>query len=191
MMRFASPHRLRPQVFSTSRRFDPPRACWPCFMPDPLMGFRPSELCSPRRAARRLRRRSPLVVERTRGPNPVRSAPPKRLGSNGPSTFQLATETEALGRRTRRFAPSRQRRSARFAEHRVLVGSCCHRSDNLHRRASPASRRRRNSVPTRRRPTVGVRAAAEAPAFPLTARRTGASWPKPIRSKDRRRAPPV
>jgi hypothetical protein len=34
-----TPDRLRPQVFSTSRRLDPPRACWPCFMPDPLMGF--------------------------------------------------------------------------------------------------------------------------------------------------------
>jgi hypothetical protein len=30
---------LRLQVFPTSWRFDPPRTCWPCFMPDPLMGF--------------------------------------------------------------------------------------------------------------------------------------------------------
>jgi hypothetical protein len=59
---FASPDRLRLQVFSTSWRFDPPRACWPCFMPDPLMGLCPSELCSSRAAARRLRRRCPLVV---------------------------------------------------------------------------------------------------------------------------------
>jgi hypothetical protein len=81
-MRFTSPHRLRPQVFSTSRRFDPPRACWPCFMPDPLMGFCPSELCSPRRAVRRLRRRSPLAVERTRRPNP--STPHRRNGSKRP-----------------------------------------------------------------------------------------------------------
>jgi len=36
---FASPDRLRLQVFSTSWRLDPPRACRPCFMPDPLMGF--------------------------------------------------------------------------------------------------------------------------------------------------------
>ena len=36
---FASPDRLRLQVFSTSWRFDPPRACRPCFMPDPLLGF--------------------------------------------------------------------------------------------------------------------------------------------------------
>jgi hypothetical protein len=34
-----SPDHLRLQVFSTSWRFDPPHACWPCFMPDPLMGF--------------------------------------------------------------------------------------------------------------------------------------------------------
>jgi hypothetical protein len=53
------PSRLRPQVFSTSRRLHPPRACRPCFMPDPLMGLRPSELCSPRQAVRRLRRLMP------------------------------------------------------------------------------------------------------------------------------------
>ena len=62
MMRLASPHRRRPQVFSTSRRFTPPRACWPCFVPDPLMGLCPSELCSPHRAVRRLQRRAPPDV---------------------------------------------------------------------------------------------------------------------------------
>jgi hypothetical protein len=61
-MRFASPHRLRPQVFSTSRRLLPPRTCWPCFVPDPLLGLCPSELCSPRGAVRRLRRLYPLDV---------------------------------------------------------------------------------------------------------------------------------
>jgi hypothetical protein len=30
---------LRLQVFSTSWRLPPPRTCWPCFVPDPLMGF--------------------------------------------------------------------------------------------------------------------------------------------------------
>jgi hypothetical protein len=30
---------LRLQVFATSWRLRPPRACWPCFMPDPLLGF--------------------------------------------------------------------------------------------------------------------------------------------------------
>ena len=62
MAGFASPNRLRPQVFSTSRRLHPPRACRPCFMPDPLMGFCPPKLCSSRAAVRRLRRRSPLAV---------------------------------------------------------------------------------------------------------------------------------
>jgi hypothetical protein len=33
------PHRMRPQVFSTSWRLDPLQACRPCFMPDPPMGF--------------------------------------------------------------------------------------------------------------------------------------------------------
>jgi hypothetical protein len=34
----AFPDRLRLQVFSTSWRLHPPRACRPCFMPDPLLG---------------------------------------------------------------------------------------------------------------------------------------------------------
>jgi hypothetical protein len=34
----ASPDRLRLQVFSTSWRLHPLRACRPCFMPDPLLG---------------------------------------------------------------------------------------------------------------------------------------------------------
>jgi hypothetical protein len=34
----SSPDRLRLQVFSTSWRLHPPRACRPCFMPDPLLG---------------------------------------------------------------------------------------------------------------------------------------------------------
>jgi hypothetical protein len=35
----ASPGRLRLQAFATSWRLLPPRACRPCFMPDPLLGF--------------------------------------------------------------------------------------------------------------------------------------------------------
>jgi hypothetical protein len=66
MVRLASPYRLRPQVFATSRRLHPPRVCWPCFMPDPLMGLHPPEPSSARVAARRLRRRYPHDVEGTR-----------------------------------------------------------------------------------------------------------------------------
>jgi hypothetical protein len=66
MTGFASPDRLHLQVFSTSWRFDPPRACRPCFMPDPLLGLRPPELSSSRVAVRRLRRLSPHVVRRDR-----------------------------------------------------------------------------------------------------------------------------
>jgi hypothetical protein len=62
MTGFASPDRLHLRVFSTSWRLDPPRACRPCFMPDPLLGLRPPELCSSRAAVRRLRRLSPHVV---------------------------------------------------------------------------------------------------------------------------------
>lgn len=36
---FASPNHLRLQVFTTSWRLLPPRACRPYFMPDPLLGF--------------------------------------------------------------------------------------------------------------------------------------------------------
>jgi hypothetical protein len=61
---FASPDRLHLQVFSTSWRFHPPRACRPCFMPDPLMGFHPPELSSSRAAVRRLRRHYPPGVWR-------------------------------------------------------------------------------------------------------------------------------
>jgi hypothetical protein len=35
---------LRSQGFSPSQRFSPTRASWPCFMPHPPIGFRPSEL---------------------------------------------------------------------------------------------------------------------------------------------------
>jgi hypothetical protein len=80
MTGFASPGRLRLQVFSTSWRLDPPRACRPCFVPDPLMGLHPPELSSSRAAVRRLRRLSPHVVgnnrraclvgELRRAPNP-------------------------------------------------------------------------------------------------------------------------
>jgi hypothetical protein len=57
-----------------STPFDPPRACRPCFMPDPLMGLRPSELYSHRVAVRRLRRRSPRGVGPRSSPS-LRPAP--------------------------------------------------------------------------------------------------------------------
>jgi hypothetical protein len=37
--RFASPRRLRLQVFPTSWRLHPPHVCWPYFRPNPPMGF--------------------------------------------------------------------------------------------------------------------------------------------------------
>jgi hypothetical protein len=46
LVEFASLYHLRLQVFSTSWRFVPPRVCWPCFMPDPLLGFSSSRLSS-------------------------------------------------------------------------------------------------------------------------------------------------
>jgi hypothetical protein len=77
MVRLASPHHLRPQVFSTSRRFDPPRACRPCFMPNPLMGLHPSELFSSRAAVRRLRRLGPPVVGTSSGVASSGLSPPE------------------------------------------------------------------------------------------------------------------
>jgi hypothetical protein len=77
---FASPDRLHLQVFSTSWRFHPPRACRPYFVPDPLMGFRPPELCSSRAAVRRLRRRYPHAVGR--GPCRYPFVQPERIRKN-------------------------------------------------------------------------------------------------------------
>jgi hypothetical protein len=111
----ASPDRLRPQVFSTSRRFfNPPRACRPCFMPDPLLGLRPSELYSHRVAVRRLQRRSPRGVGPRSFPS-LRPAPAHAredrslLGPGRP--LPLPTLAEALAVRSR-CRPSRRRRNA-------------------------------------------------------------------------------
>jgi hypothetical protein len=57
-----SPGVLRPQDFSSSRRFAPPTTCRVCFTPVPLMGFHPSRLCSSAGAVRSFERRFPLGV---------------------------------------------------------------------------------------------------------------------------------
>jgi len=44
----APPDRLRLQVLATSWRLHPPRACRPCFMPDPLLGSPSRALFLPR-----------------------------------------------------------------------------------------------------------------------------------------------
>jgi hypothetical protein len=115
---FASPDRLHLQVFSTSWRLHPPRACWPCFMPDPLMGFCPSELCSSRAAVRRLRRRYPLDVSRPgccqplrRVRSPKRPRPPSGKTTAPPRLQGLAPhespplDAGCLGRRGARGSP--------------------------------------------------------------------------------------
>jgi hypothetical protein len=86
---FASPGRPRLQVFSTSWRLDPPRACRPCFMPDPLLGLRPPELCSSRAAVRRFRRLSPLDV----GTSP--SSPPHRRADRCPRPARRCRDSVA------------------------------------------------------------------------------------------------
>ena len=80
----ASPDRLRLQVFSTSWRLDPPRACWPYLMPDPLMGFRPPEPYSSRAAVRRLRRLYPLVVAAPTVRRPTNPQPTAETIDHGP-----------------------------------------------------------------------------------------------------------
>ena len=91
----ASPDRLRLQVFSTSWRLDPPRACWPYLMPDPLMGFRPPEPCSSRAAVRRLRRLYPLVV----------AAPTVRRPTNPQPTAETIDAAQYKGQRLVRPSP--------------------------------------------------------------------------------------
>jgi hypothetical protein len=101
MVRLASPHRLRPQVFATSRRLHPPRVCWPCFMPDPLMGSRPPEPSSARVAVRRLRRRYPRDVEGTRIGLRAATAPTTEAIDTAVRHTTLHVETI----RVTRFAP--------------------------------------------------------------------------------------
>jgi hypothetical protein len=161
MIGFASPDRLRPQVFSTSRRFsNPPRACRPCFMPDPLMGLNPSELSSYRVAVRRLRRRSPLDV----GPcsSPSRNAcaarrRPKALSNHRAARCELIAEAtlsveSVRSRRAETLSkpdapPVPRRPKPLWAE---WLGSP-HRGRNLEgvRRAVPLSKAMRRSEPPR------------------------------------------
>lgn len=47
MVGIASPNRLHLQVFTTSWCLNPPRVYWPCFIPDPLMGFPLQSLTPP------------------------------------------------------------------------------------------------------------------------------------------------
>ena len=95
---FASPDHQRPQVFSTSRRVHPPRAYRPCFMPDPLMGLRPSEPCSSHAAVRRLRRLSPRDVARARDPLHTPAARRRSAVHRTQPHFAQAAETAAASR---------------------------------------------------------------------------------------------
>jgi hypothetical protein len=162
MLRFASPQRLRPQVFSTSRRLDPPRACWPCFMPDPLMGFCPSELCSPRRAVRRLRRRSPHDVGRTRKTHHRPSRRAEALRGDRAAGLFLDRNRSPKPTNTPRKPPS-GRAEARPWEECVGSGSRAS-AETPSRRPSPSrslGRRRSGGLRGQRR-AQRVRAAAEA-----------------------------
>jgi hypothetical protein len=107
MVRFASPHRLRPQVFATSRRLHPPRVCRPCFMPDPLMGLRPPEPSSSRAAVRRLRRRYPPDVEGTRIDLPAATAPTAETIDTTVHRVTLHVETIRVSRLAP-YAPHRR-----------------------------------------------------------------------------------
>jgi len=103
------PHRtrLRPQVFSTSRRLHPPRACRPCFMPDPLMGLHPSELCSSRAAVRRLRRPSPHAVGQPLPARTSRTEVRYEPDLPEPPRLQGLAPRESPPHLRRRFRPAR------------------------------------------------------------------------------------
>jgi len=108
LVRLTSPNRLRLQVFSTSWRLHPPRAWWPCFMPHPLMGLRPSEPCSSRAAVRRLRRLLPSCRSDEPAPSSTRTA-------NGRNRPPHAPPRDPTGRSRR--APAARHPPAEADEH--------------------------------------------------------------------------
>jgi hypothetical protein len=93
MAGFASPDRLRLQVFSTSWRLDPPRACWPCFMPDPLMGFALQSFAPPAQPYAVSGAAALLTLEWTRTPH--------RTGHPRPPEGDRFRSVDPLRRRSR------------------------------------------------------------------------------------------
>jgi hypothetical protein len=161
--RLASPCHLRPQVFSTSRRLDPPRACRPCFMPDPLMGLHPSELCSSHTAVRHLRRRCPLVV----GHSLV--IPSARKGLSTPRRARQTPSAAELLSPRRSALPSTQ--------HLRAKGSI--------RRKGPLLKRRHSSLRhPKAPPSTAARRRLEAPKCPAP-RETAAKPPPPPEEDDK------
>jgi hypothetical protein len=77
----STPERLRLQVFSTSWRVDPPRACWPCFMPDPLMGFALQSFAPPVQPYAVSDAHALLSLERSSDPPEDHRARRRRLGT--------------------------------------------------------------------------------------------------------------
>jgi hypothetical protein len=75
-------HAFQPVIacaFGFSRPLDAfirPMPAWPCFMPDPLLGFHPSKLSSSRAAVRRLQRPCPPVVRPPLAPSARSPVPP-------------------------------------------------------------------------------------------------------------------
>jgi hypothetical protein len=108
------PRAWRLQVFATSWRFHWPRACWPCFRPDPLLGF-PLQSFLPLVQPYAVSSASTLLslvhtvcrqrrLERDRGPAWVRQAAESRLTEQpSPSGFcstrESATSAGGLDRR--------------------------------------------------------------------------------------------
>jgi hypothetical protein len=103
------PHRtrLRPQVFSTSRRFRPPCACRPYFMPDPLMGLHPPEL-SPLAQPYAVSDASPLMPFLTKAPPvPVaRRSTRQTIGSSKAPRLQGLAPRESPPLEHRWFRPA-------------------------------------------------------------------------------------
>jgi hypothetical protein len=123
-------------------------------MPDPLLGFRPPELCSSRAAVRRLRRLSPpgvgLNPEPTRSPVPRRRSDgsrPKSLpllrSPKRPSPARVAETTSATTGSTERSpGPPKRSRLGGFSAPSADRRSARHRS--WIRRPHPADRSRRD-----------------------------------------------
>jgi hypothetical protein len=107
-------------------------------MPDPLMGLRPSELCSSRAAVRRLQRRSPHVVRRSR---------PACLTDEKTPSSKLQRRNAG----TRRSTPGALRRQP-VPRHRIPTCSARWKS----RTRSPGAEARES---LRRHPDVGFRVA--------------------------------
>jgi hypothetical protein len=166
LVRLASPHRLRPQVFATSRRLHPPRVCWPCFMPDPLMGLHPPEPSSSRAAVRRLRRRYPPDVEGARIGFPAATAPTAETVNTTVHRVTLHVETIRVSRFSP-YAPHRRDGTQRPSYATLRAAEATRHAQH---RPHPPNDRSHPARPERARPKRRCRSSTAARASPARQR---------------------